>query len=36
MRPMALFQNINNVLVEMEPKLNFKRRRIVPTAISMR
>jgi ABC-type sugar transport system substrate-binding protein len=24
MRPMALFQNINNVLTEMEPKLNFK------------
>ena len=24
MRPMALMQNINNVLVQMEPKLNFK------------
>ena len=24
MRPMALFQNVNNVLVELEPKLNFK------------
>lgn len=24
MRPMALMQNINNVLVEMEKKLNYK------------